>query len=61
MLDRLLAKESLPLARIETALGVDIAWHLLAVGRLQCDLTEVITADTPVSLSEGGHHATVLL
>lgn len=60
-LARLLAKESLPLARIETELGTDIAWHLLAVGRLQCDLTSLINADTLVSLSEGGHHAAVLL
>jgi hypothetical protein len=60
-LDRLLGNGSLPLAQVEAALGSGITWHLLAVGRLQCDLTEAISADTPVYLPEGGHHAAVLL
>lgn len=60
-LRRLLANGSVPLAQAEAALGSGMTWHLLAVGRLQCDLTEAIAADSPVSLPEGGHHATVLL
>lgn len=61
VLAELFGNGNLPLACVETALGCVIAWHMLAIGRLQCDLTKIISADTLVSLPGGAHHAAVLL
>jgi hypothetical protein len=59
-LSRLLGQVSVPLAKLEATLGVEVTQRLLALGLLHCDLTAEITPATLVSIMEGGSHATVL-
>lgn len=61
VLCRMLGHDPRPLAFVEACMGQSATWQLLAIGRLACDLTRVITPNTLVSVVQGGCHATVLI
>ncbi|OHC72439.1 MAG: hypothetical protein A3H93_05785 [Rhodocyclales bacterium RIFCSPLOWO2_02_FULL_63_24] len=60
-LTRAFGARALRLDEMGTVLGEDAVVRLIAIGRIGCDLTKPLGADTTVAVSEGEHHATILL
>lgn len=53
--------DTVPFSTIEAVLGRETVLRLLAASRLSCDLTRMLSSDTPVALTHGGRDAAVLL
>lgn len=58
---QILGQNPLPFSMAEAKLGRETTLRLIATGALECDLTQPLTADTPVVVAQGGRHATILL
>ena len=60
LLEEKLGMSELQYSDVEKELGKDTTLRLLALGRLECDLTLPLAGDTPVLVSKGERNATVL-